>query len=390
METVKRLHVVDALRGFAIVSIMLLHNIEHFDFYFEPTGLPQWIQAVDGAIWDAMFFLFGGKSYAIFAFLFGLTFYIQSNNSHKRGKPFKARFAWRLLLLLGFGIINSAFYQGDILFIYAVIGFFMIPFERMDSKWVLISAIVLMLQPYELVQFVKGIQNPEMAMADPVSWAYFGKMGEYIANGSFWDVVKGNLTNGKPAVLLWNWENGRVFQTLSLFLFGMLAGRKSVFDYRAGKQKFWRNTIIISILSFAILYYVQLNLGHWIDSEAVLRPAITMEKSWANMAFMMVLVSGFVLLFHNRFFHRVLNVFSPLGCMSLSNYIMQSMLGAIIYYGFGLGMYQYTGASYSLMIGLALAVLQGWFSAWWMKRHKRGPLETLWHKATWVGVKGKS
>jgi uncharacterized protein len=56
---------------------------------------------------------------------------------------------------------------------------------------------------------------------------------------------------------------------------------------------------------------------------------------------------------------------------------------AIIYYGFGLGMYQYTGASYSLLIGLALAVLQGWFSSWWMKRHKRGPLETLWHKATW-------
>ncbi len=389
MENKMRLHVVDALRGFAIVSIMFLHNIEHFDFYFEPAGLPQWMQAVDGVIWDTMFFLFGGKSYAIFAFLFGLTFYIQSDNSHKRGKPFKARFAWRLLLLLGFGIINSAFYQGDILFIYALIGFFMIPFERLGNKWVLISAIILMLQPYEWIQLVKGIKNPEMAMSDPASWAYFGKMGEYISNGSFWDVVRGNLTNGKPAVLLWNWENGRFFQTLSLFLFGMLAGRKSIFDYSAGKQKFWRNTIIISMLSFAVLYYVQLNLGSWIESQAILRPSMTIEKSWANMAFMMVLVSGFVLLFHNRVFHRVLNVFSPLGCMSLSNYIMQSVIGAFIYYGFGLGLYQYTGASYSLIIGLALAVFQGWFSSWWMNRHKRGPLETLWHKATWVGVKGK-
>ena len=75
-----RLDVIDALRGFAIVSIMLLHNIEHFDFYFSPTGLPAWLQAVDKVIWDSMFFLFGGKSYAIFALLFGMTFFIQHRN----------------------------------------------------------------------------------------------------------------------------------------------------------------------------------------------------------------------------------------------------------------------------------------------------------------------
>ncbi|MFZ2286115.1 MAG: hypothetical protein WAV93_03940 [Bacteroidales bacterium] len=57
-----RLHVVDALRGFAIVSIMLLHNIEHVDFYYKPEGLPLWMVALDKGIWDTLFFLFGGKS----------------------------------------------------------------------------------------------------------------------------------------------------------------------------------------------------------------------------------------------------------------------------------------------------------------------------------------
>ncbi|MGD8777891.1 MAG: hypothetical protein PVH88_02900 [Ignavibacteria bacterium] len=61
-NTGRRLEVVDALRGFAIVSIMLLHNIEHFDFYFTPTNLPAWMPAVDSVIWDSLFFLFGGKS----------------------------------------------------------------------------------------------------------------------------------------------------------------------------------------------------------------------------------------------------------------------------------------------------------------------------------------
>jgi uncharacterized protein len=75
-----RLHIVDALRGFALVSIMLLHNIEHFDFDFLPSNIPSWMIPIDKAISDSLFFLFGGKSYAIFALLFGLTFFIQSNN----------------------------------------------------------------------------------------------------------------------------------------------------------------------------------------------------------------------------------------------------------------------------------------------------------------------
>jgi uncharacterized protein len=105
------------------------------------------------------------------------------------------------------------------------------------------------------------------------------------------------------------------------------------------------------------------------------------------MAFMMVLVSGFVLLYQNRSFHKILNVFSPMGRMSLSNYIMQSIMGSLIYYGIGLGMYKYTGATFSFLIAILLALIQGFFSSWWLKHHTRGPLETIWHKATWIGSK---
>ena len=118
----QRLDVVDCLRGFAIVSIMLLHNIEHFDLYFTPANLPAWMVALDKVIWDSAFFLFGGKSYAIFAMLFGVTFFIQFNNRAQRGEDFRLRFAWRLVLLLMFGLVNSLFYEGDILSIYAVLG----------------------------------------------------------------------------------------------------------------------------------------------------------------------------------------------------------------------------------------------------------------------------
>jgi len=197
----------------------------------------------------------------------------------------------------------------------------------------------------------------------------------------------GNLTIGKPAVLYWNWENGRVFQTASLFMFGMLAGRKKLFVASDSSRNFWVRTLVVASLAFIPLFIIKTHIAGWIGSEALARPASTIVTSWSNMAFMLVLVSGFVVLYRNERFNRALNIFSNYGRMSLSNYIMQSVLGSFIYYGYGLGLYEYTGATMCLLIGILLAVLQGYFSAWWLKHHNKGPLETVWHYATWLGSK---
>jgi len=381
--TSPRLHVVDALRGFAILSIMLLHNIEHFDFYFSPTNLPVWMPAVDKGIWETLFFLFGGKSYAIFALLFGLTFFIQSNNQEKKGNDFRGRFAWRLLLLLGFGFINSAFYQGDILTIYALIGFTLIPVAKLSNKSVFIIAIILMVQPYEWLNVISGMQHPDLKIANPASWAYFGKLGEYIPGDSIIKTWIGNLTNGKTAVLLWTWEAGRVFQTSALFMLGMLAGRKKLFITSDTNTRFWIRTLVIATLAFIPLFILKNGLSSWIQSEAIRRPMETIITSWSNMAFMFLLVSGFVVIYA-KLSGGFLDIFTPFGKMSLSNYMMQSILGSMIYYGFGLGLYQYTGSTYCLLIGIALAVFQWFFCNWWLKTHKHGPLEGIWHKLTWI------
>ncbi len=382
-----RLHVVDALRGFAIVSILLLHNLEHFDFYFLPPNLPNWMISIDKGIWDSLFFIFAGKSYSIFALLFGLTFFIQSNNQKIRGNDFRGRFAWRLVVLLVFGIINSAFYQGDILTIYAIIGFFLIPFVNLRNKTILVIAIILMLQPYEWINFFKAIHSPSLKLANPLSWSYFGKMVDYIPYDSFIKTTIGNLTNGRLAVFLWSWENGRVFQTLSLFLLGLLAGRSSLFVLSDKTKLFWSKVLVISVILFIPLFILKSNLEGWIGNETISRPLLTIGTSWSNLSFMLILVSSFVLLYQTSGFHKVLNVFSSIGRMSLSNYILQSILGSFIYYGFGLGLYKYTGATYCLFIGVFLALLQGYFSSWWFKKHNQGPLETIWHKLTWIKLK---
>ena len=167
----------------------------------------------------------------------------------------------------------------------------------------------------------------------------------------------------------------------------MLAGRKAMFDTTNVSRKRWSKILLLAVLLFIPLYITKNNIPDWFTSVAINRPLQTIVTSWSNMAFMMILVSSFVLMYQSIVMNKFLHVFSAFGRMSMSNYIMQSILGSVIYYGFGLGLYKYTGATYCLLIGIFLAILQGFFSSWWMKKHKQGPLESIWHKLTWISFK---
>ncbi len=384
-----RVLVVDALRGFALVSIMLLHNIEMFEVHAVHPALPTWMVQLDKIIWDTFFFLFGGKSYAIFALLFGFTFYIQTSNCEKNGIDFRLRFAWRLFLLLIFGMINTLFYRGEILVLYALLGFFIIPFSKLSNKTILLSAVFLLLHPIFFIKLIIAIQNPTLEPSMPIFIPYYMKSDIFLTSNSIIELMKSNITDGRIASLLWYWEYGRIEQTLGLFLLGFLAGRKGIFYNTNSNLKFWKNVLIISALLFCPLFLLKLNSEIFSESKNVTAALTSIFTLWSNLAFMLVLVSGFILLFYNNRFQPLLNKISPIGKMSLSNYILQSIVGANIYYGFGLGIYRYVGSTYCLLIGIVLAIGMGIFSHYWMSHNKRGILESLWHKLTWMGTDKK-
>lgn len=83
-----RVDVADVLRGLAVMGIIVLHCIEHFNFYSFPdtSGDGPWLRFCDRAVWDGLFFILGGKAYAIFALLFGFSFFIQDDNQRLREK----------------------------------------------------------------------------------------------------------------------------------------------------------------------------------------------------------------------------------------------------------------------------------------------------------------
>lgn len=379
-----RIDVLDALRGFAILSILLLHNVEHFDLYFFPEYLPQWLKACDGAVWSTLFFLFSGKSYAIFALLFGVTFQIQLSRQQQEGGDFRWRFAWRLLLLLGFGVLNTAFFSGDILGLYAIVGLSLIPVCRLGDRAVLAIALLLMAQPLEWLRVVYLLGHPDYVAPRSYSDIHYPDIVAGLQSASFVDAVTVNLGVARLSVMLWFWEHGRVLQTAALFMLGMLLGRRQLFLAGSGHDRFWRRALAMAALLFVPLFYLKDALAGLVNRPVLAQALNRVVGSWSNLALMVVLVSLLVLLFQHAAIQKALRQLIPLGRMTLTNYVMQSVVGSAIYYGYGLGLYQYTGATLSMLVGLALITLQWIFCRWWLGTHRQGPLEALWHRATWL------
>lgn len=386
LKSTERLGVVDALRGFALLAIVLLHNLEHYNLFLPlEFAVPAWLQTIDKYAWDTIFFLFAGKAYATFSLLFGFSFYIQFHNAEKRGMDFRGRFAWRMCLLFLFAQLHALFYNGDILLLYSVVGFALIPVCKLKDKTVFWIALVLLLQPYEWGRLIYAMINPDYVPVTGRFIPFFQRAQEATANGSFLEVLRSNIGDGQLYSNIWQVENGRLFQTAALFMFGMLLGRRKLFMKSEESLNFWKKSLRYAIIAFIPLYCLRVFIPDLITNQSVLIPYKIAVPSYANFAFMLVLVSGFTLLwFRKEKGYSWQSLLIPYGRMSLTNYISQSVMGVTIYYGFGLSMYKYAGATGSLLIALMIFTVQLIFSRWWLARQKQGPLEFLWRKGTWI------
>ena len=197
LQNSHRLNVVDALRGFALLAIVLLHNLEHYNIYFTPETQPEWLQTLDKGVWNVLFFLFAGKAYATFSLLFGFSFYIQYHNAEKRGIDFRGRFAWRMILLFLFSQLHALFYNGDILLLYSIVGLILIPVCRLKDKTVFWIALILLLQPFEWGRMIYALLNPDYIISADKFMPYALLAKEATSHGTFLEVLNNNIWNGQ-------------------------------------------------------------------------------------------------------------------------------------------------------------------------------------------------
>ena len=376
-----RIDVVDALRGFAVMAIVLVHNLEHFIFPVYPDNSPEWLNVLDQGVLNGVFSLFAGKAYAIFALLFGLTFYIQTDNYKKQGKDFGYRFLWRMLLLLGFATLNAAFFPaGDVLLLFAVVSLVLFLTRNWSDKAVLITSIIFLLQPVEWYHYIASLFNPAHQLPDLKVGEMYAEVAEYTKAGNFRDFILGNITLGQKASLFWAINAGRFSQTAGLFLLGCYFGRKQLFISSEKNLRIWVKILIVAAISFAPLYTFKDLI---MKSDAIIQQSAgTAFDMWQKLAFTLVLVASFVILYQNKTFCKMVSNLRFYGRMSLTNYISQSVIGAAIYFPFGLYLAPHCGYTLSLLIGIFTFFMQMLFCKWWLGRHKQGPLEYIWHKWT--------
>lgn len=386
MEKTNRIYAVDALRGFAVMGIILLHNIEHFNFYSFPAPSSPAMEAVNSTLWDMLFFLFSGKAYAMFALLFGLTFYIMDHNAERRGIDFRPRYARRLVALLGFGFINALFFPGEILVLYALLGWFLLPVRRLSTRWVLWIALILMLQPVEWCKVAYAALYPE---ANPQQMIFsLGDVYPQLGGESLWEMMKVNFVTGQLASLNWAWCYGRVFQTVALFMLGMLLGREGLMhtdtpEMAELSRRFWTRIVFCALPLTVVMYFAKELVLSQLTGTFMVSTMRTILNSWYNLGFMLTMAGGFLLLYWATDAEKIKSWIVPYGRMSLTDYVTQSVIGSFLYFGYGLALHRTCGTAESLCIGLVFLLLQASFARWWFAHYKRGPLETLWHRLTW-------
>lgn len=373
-----RLTLVDSLRGFALLGLFLVHCIEYFELY--------WKDPVPSKVHDVVFFLFAGKAYALFALLFGWSFHAIMENQARKGVDFGTRFLWRLVLLLALGFLHGLLYAGDILQVLAVLGFTLVVINRLPEKWVVAFALFFLLN-VPMLLWVLAILLPIVDERPPLHWALGAQNAEVWANGNFWDVVKVNLWSGMLSKWDFYWASGRIFQMIGLFLAGTLLGRSGFFAQPSTFKK-GRLGLIVSLLIGGTVWFLQ---QHRVPPPWPLFQEHSLARyyfgNWLDGLFSLCILTLWLYLliglWGTKIGKRALEGLVPAGQMSLTIYVMQSIVCVPLFYRFGADLYSFIGQAWSLLFGVFFFALQGVMAHWWMKRFYYGPLEWCWRAATY-------
>jgi uncharacterized protein len=383
-EPSPRIELIDALRGSALFGILLLHSIEHWDFLRNPEHAPAWLQSLNGRTHDLGFFLFGGKAYAIFAMMFGVSFFIILDRWSRRGITFQGRFVWRLTVLAILGYLHGIIYCGDILLVLAVLGLPLVFLYRLGNRALLWISLVLVLQLPSLWETARVLFEQGYQPVQPRHWAIYGRLFQVYSDGSLLDVVRTNLWQGQWARIWWTIETGRYTQMIGLFVWGLLLGRARLFEDPVRAVRLATRALLWGAIGFAIIYPVKLHLGAWIPDDLDRYVVDNLVSSYCNLAQMAVWAGGFVLLYQWAKARAALRLLAPYGRMSLTGYVTQGLVGVPLFYGFGLGLYRYLGPFYSVLLGAGYFAIQCAIARLWLARFAYGPLEWLWRACTFV------
>ena len=394
LKPTNRITIVDALRGFALAGIVICHVVEN---YIGSVPTAEFNDAVhQGLIDDIVDGFIGiflrGKFIALFSFLFGLSFFIQMDNAHTKGKRFGTRFLWRLILLFAIGFVHSLFYRGDILTVYAILGIFLIPFYNVSNKWLLGIAALLFMGLARFLLFAsiggEGVftnfdNNPE----SPKVLAYY----DTLKNGTLLDVFATNATQGHIDKAEFQYGVfGRGYFTFAFFLVGLFVGRSGFFKRYKEEPKLMKKILVYSLIALVVSFgimaggFISMGTNFNLQSWNAMIGLTGMDMS--NAAMTIIYIVLFAMWFKKSKGEKLLLKFAPYGRMALTNYVLQSIIFTFVFFGWGFGLIGELRQVYTFLLALLFIALQMLVSKWWMQYFKYGPLEWLWRSLTFFKI----
>jgi uncharacterized protein len=391
----ERVRELDVLRGIALYGVFVMNMV-----WFGNQGIMATEQqllslptaGVDFAVREVVGWLIADKANTLFAFLFGLGFYLQMRRAESAGRDFERLYLRRLSVLLAFGLFHVVFiFFWDILSIYALAGFALFALRRSGDRVLLFAGLGLALFArtfFELLAEHSALGD-WAGLADPYTEAAVLARQQLADAGDYSGLVRAmglvtvhDLLNG--VVLGW------ILYALGRFMLGAWVGRKGWLlhagQYLPGFRRVMAVTLPAGLVGEGLVAVLRVHepggrLPDWDQWSVVMEVTHLLTAPVLATGYLCAIVVGL----HTPGWCRLLASFRHAGRMALSNYVTQSFICGFVFFGFGPGM-ALAGrvGTTALFLGVTAAfAVQVFVSRWWLARFRYGPLEWAWRGLTY-------
>jgi uncharacterized protein len=366
----QRTAIIDMLRGWALLGVVLMNYV---DFYYEGIDFPHYKPGASTQFFQYLTgIVFSAKSWTMLSFLFGYGFAVLLQNIKQKGLNTVSFFSRRMFWLLMLALANSAFFLGDILKDYAVMGMVLLLFTRLSAKTSLYISIGLFL------------------IAGPLVGAYIASLHRQTDLASYYYLYKSH----NPFKVLWFGLVGTFqFEILNLqylitvhismlgcFLLGQ-AAQKIHFFTRLTENKRWVKRVFwITLASsiFLICFFNFISKPNW-PIYKYYNP-----RFFTVMSTMILIVASLSWLYLAGKLKSFFKAMQTIGSMTLTNYMVQNFLGLFLFSGLGFAFaFNKIHIGYYLLFALAIYVAQVYLSKWWLARYYYGPVEWVWRQLSY-------
>jgi len=378
----ERISSIDILRGFALMGIILVNvlgfNASFFDFGGFYSHLPDPFQEKFYTIYIS---LTADKFIFLFSFLFGYGIYLQYKKFKDKSENFTGFFSRRMLALSLFGMAHILLlWAGDILFCYAIAGFVILFLYKLPTKWQLLAGIFFYF--FIGIWLTIGVWIPLPNAMSSTCTECLEKAKIIYANGSYFDCLILRLQEYLA------FRNINAFYYLSkiigITIFGFVASKNNLHQNVKKNKAKWTLILMITAIIGAVSYF---GYDKIVDYKSPFANAVYMT----GYEFMNIFIAGSYLLFilimaSITSVAEFLKPIALMGRMSLTNYILQSLLLSVIFYGWGFGWFGQTKVTSVVLIGICVYFFQVLLNVIWFKYYKQGPLEKIWRKLSYKNI----